>query len=426
MRNAKSELSDASAYMTRGETVALLQVKPATLYTYVSRGWVRRIPHPDKKQSLYLKEDVEKIRARSGARAADGVLAAGAIRYGEPVIATSITEITPAGPRYRNRSAVDLVKANSRFEATAELLWSGTWLEEPFIWRLEALPNGYLKLAGGIGKLFVGASIHELFSILTLSLGMASGSPNERMRQGATVVVSARQLIQALTGCFGVLSKKRAYRPPRDGETIAEAVARALAVTPSREAVRALNAALTLSADHELNPATFAARIAASSEVDLHSCIAAAICTHSGARIARACDHLEDIFDRATTKAQLLKRTITATESAPAMTGFNHPLYPKGDPRAACLLELVRGMQNPNAHLGHIFGFLDEAANRFKLYPRMELGMVVLEVALRLPPRSAAGIYTLGRVAGWVAHIMEQRLAGFLIRPRAKYLSPVA
>lgn len=191
---------------------------------------------------------MEKIRARSGARAADGVLAAGAIRYGEPVTPTSITEITPAGPRYRNRSAVDLVNANAPFEATAELLWSGTWLEEPFTWRLETLPNGYLKLAGGIGKLFFGASIHELFSILILSLGMESGSPNERMRQGATLVVSARKLIQALTGCFGVLSKKRAYRPPRDGESIAEAVARALAVTPSREAVRALNAERRLDA----------------------------------------------------------------------------------------------------------------------------------------------------------------------------------
>jgi len=48
----------AEAYVTRDEALSLLVVKPATLYTYVSRGWIRRIPGPARNQSFYFREDI--------------------------------------------------------------------------------------------------------------------------------------------------------------------------------------------------------------------------------------------------------------------------------------------------------------------------------------------------------------------------------
>jgi citrate synthase len=58
---------------------------------------------------------------------------------------------------------------------------------------------------------------------------------------------------------------------------------------------------------------------------------------------------------------------------------------------------------------------------RHKQYPRFELALALLTTTLGLPAGAAGGIYTLGRIAGWIAHVSEQRLAGFLIRPRARF-----
>jgi len=103
--------------------------------------------------------------------------------------------------------------------------------------------------------------------------------------------------------------------------------------------------------------------------------------------------------------------------------GFNLPVYPKGDPRARHLLRLAQSLapQSPRAQL--IGTFIEEAEKRLHLRPSIEVGLVALTAALGLPERSASALWTLGRTVGWIAHVMEQRLAGFVLRPRAKYIS---
>jgi citrate synthase len=410
-------------YVTRAQAIEMLGIKADTLYSYVSRGLIRRLHHPNNRQSLYFREDIDKIRVRSDARRSEGVLAAGAIRYGgEPVIPTSITELTPSGQLYRGRSAIDLAKEGECFESVAELLWSGIFIDGQVVWRFSPPPANFQAIAGSLGKLGDEANIHELMSILTLGLGMSAGSLSERVKQGLNVVLDARHLIQVLSGCFGFLAEKRAYRAFRDGESIVEAMARSLGIAAKPESLRILNAALVLSADHELNPATFAARIAASCEADLYSCVSAAICAHSGTRIARACDQLEEFFSKTATGALLLKKMISSEKTSRAIPGFSHPIYPKGDPRAYALLQVIRDTIPLNKRVAHIYDFIEQAATQLQVYPRVEVAIAVMAVALDLPPRSAAGIYTFGRTAGWVAHVMEQRLTGYLIRPRAKFI----
>ena len=68
---------------------------------------------------------------------------------------------------------------------------------------------------------------------------------------------------------------------------------------------------------------------------------------------------------------------------------------------------------------------LEDIEKQFKARPSIETGLVVICRALGLPDHTAGGLFALSRSAGWVAHILEQRLAGFMIRPRAKFTSPV-
>src|SRR6185312_6991730 len=103
-----------------------------TLYAYVSRGRVHSVPAERGRKRLYALEDLERLKVRRDARAGHGAVAAGALRWGEPVLDSAITDITPDGPKYRGRLAGELAEASIAFENVAELLWSGY------------LPNGAL------------------------------------------------------------------------------------------------------------------------------------------------------------------------------------------------------------------------------------------------------------------------------------------
>src|SRR5437763_1255884 len=65
---------------------------------------------------LYALADLERLRARRDARAGHGAVAAGALRWGEPVLDSAITAITPHGPAYRGRLAVELAASDTPFE----------------------------------------------------------------------------------------------------------------------------------------------------------------------------------------------------------------------------------------------------------------------------------------------------------------------
>jgi citrate synthase len=295
-------------------------------------------------------------------------------------------------------------------------------LREGAAWHYDPPPAELSKAADGLAARSANRNLHDFFAMLTTLTGMSLGAPEDRVAETASHLLAARQLIFTLTGCFAVLGEQVRYRAPRPGESVAEAIARSTEVDPSPKVITALNAALALAADHELNPATFVARIAASSEGDLHSCVAAAISTNAGTRIARGCDRLDNLL-RDPLKGQRLSQRLAQRGSGPdiAAWGFSHPLYPAGDPRGAFLLKVVERVSERRAHISRLLREIEAVNKDYNLTPRLETSLVLLCIALRMPAGTAAGLYTLGRIAGWVAHIAEQRLAGFLIRPRAKF-----
>jgi len=418
-----------SDYLNREQALEVLGIKAATLYSYVSRGFIRAMPQPGGRASFYLREDVEKAKARAEARAGHGPVAASAMRWGEPVIQTGITEITPQGPRYRARLATDLAREGAGFEGAAEYLWSGHFHDDihaaPTIrWPAAPLPApvpGWLQQAA---QLHDSAHILQLMSAVTVALGIAEGTRTERLASGATAVQSARRLIRALAGTFGFLGKRKAFYALQEGESIASGVLSALEHAQDHDTLSAVQQALVLCADHELNPTTFAARVAASTGADIHSCIGAALGAHFGSLVGSMPDKIEEMFASPVDDKAILATIKRLTEGARNPPGFNHPAYPKGDPRAMLMIETATAVAKPDtrADVQRMLAVLDTAREQFGTLPSIELGLVVLSRALDLPAGSASGLFALGRSAGWVAHVLEQRLAGFLIRPRAKFV----
>ena len=206
----------------------------------------------------------------------------------------------------------------------------------------------------------------------------------------------------------------------------AEGCARALLVAlggkTTKASVSAMNEALIVIADHELNASTFAARVAASAGASTTASIAAALGALSGPLHGAATARVEALVaevERPERAAAVIAARLDRGES---VAGFGHPLYPKGDPRGERLLELAQkigGRQRGVRVISAIVAAMDLVSRE---PPTVDVGLVALTAALGLRRGAPLGVFASGRVAGWIAHVLEQKEAGFLLRPRARYV----
>ncbi|HVW26822.1 MAG TPA: citrate synthase, partial [Polyangiaceae bacterium] len=313
-----------SEYVGAAEAARLLGVKRSTLYAYASRGLLRSEPSPEGRGHRYSRADLLRLRTRGDARAGHGPVAAGALRFGEPVLSTAISFIGPDGPRYRGVSSVELCRGSS-YEDVAELLWSGA--------RTEGATWPAHDAAELVAR--VGSEIPEgqppLYTLLVATPHLALfdrarlASPKDAELDRARILVRALAALSALA-----FDRKRVQRAAR-AESVAQSVAVALGA-PAR-AVFAIDRALTLCADHELNASTFAARVVASTGADLYACVTAALAAMTGPLHGGASDRVEALVDEVSVPKRAEGVVTARTLRGEAIAGFGHRLYPAGDPR---------------------------------------------------------------------------------------------
>lgn len=407
------------SYLTAKDVIGILDIKPQTLYAYVSRGWVRTIAQQGTRVKLYVREDVEKLQARSQARAGHGPNAAGALRWGEPVINSAITELTPQGPRYRGMLATDLARMECTFEATADLLWGGLWNEKTAFWPKYPPGPEFTRLISPYFKKTSAELVRGRLAMLVQFLSETQGGNPETLLGSMTA--AARQIVHVIAGAFGVLCGTP-FVHAKAHESVAGLLMRAMQLDQSDNVRRGLNAALTLAADHELALPTFTARAAASTGANLNACVLTGLATFDGPLTGATGSGIEELVITCKTKAELKDQVLRTYKQGRQLAGFNHPMYPGGDPRAQFLIEFARSLPTlpPPAHA--LLETLEEVARDFQIVPAFPAGLAALQLALGLPPGSGSTLFFLGRIAGLVAHVQEQRLAAFFIRPRARYV----
>jgi citrate synthase len=199
-------------------------------------------------------------------------------------------------------------------------------------------------------------------------------------------------------------------------------------VKPSSTAERALDIALILHADHELNASTFAARVTAATLSDMHSAITSAIGAlkgplHGGANEA-VFRILESIEREKADPVDYVRNMLAQKKKIP---GFGHRVYHTEDPRATHL----RGMSRDLCHSsGQPQWYeMSEKIEKFvkaekKLNANVDFYSASTYHVLGIDEDLFTPVFAVSRISGWAAHVIEQLDDNRLIRPRAEYLGP--
>ena len=375
-------------WIAADEARSRLGVRPQTLYAYVSRGrvQVRADPH-DPRRSLYRAADIASLADRKSRSRKVSDVAAGAIAWGEPVLASAITTVSGGRLFYRGRDAVELSDSET-LEAVARLLRGG---------------HGAALKRTDRPSPPEGADMRSrAFAALAARAG---ADPPARGRNPLALAVEAATLLDVLTD---------AVAGQVGGGAIANRLALAWGLGPGGTGADLIRRALVLLADHELNASTFAARVAASTGASLAASALAGLAALSGPRHGGAAAAVQSLAREA---AQTNPRAAIAARLAEdrSIPGFGHPLYPEADPRAEALLDRFE----PTADMARLRSAVTAVTG---LAPNVDFALVAMSQSLKLPRDAPFALFAVARCAGWIAHAIEQGQTDQLIRPRARYV----
>ena len=393
-----------SDLLSARETCRLLGISQATLYAYVSRGLIESRPGHDHRSRLYLRQDVERLaqRQRVGRGAARG--AAQSLDRGLPVLETRISLIRPDGPYYRGRSAIAEVRAGASLEDIARLLWD-CGEDDPFAMPLSPWPDTVAAIAGNADLPPLERTMAAIPLLALQERHSFHSAPQVRHRVAAHLLRQNAALLVAQPPPSGPVHRllARSWRP--DDEAFEDLV----------------RAALVLCADHELNVSAFAARVVASTGAHLHATVCGGLAALSGPRhggaTARAYALIAETLQAPSPRDAIAQRWQRGDD----LPGFRHALYPQGDPRAAELLERLRGHAPDSALLNALDTIIETTEEISGQRPNIDFMLAAICLAYRLPATPALVMFAAGRLAGWLAHALEQQAQGGLIRPRARY-----
>ena len=423
------------------EAAQRLGIKPASLYSYVSRGVLTPRRGPDGRASLFDAAEIEDLARRGKPRRGAG----GA----ELVIESELTEIADDRLRFRGHDAIALATSRS-FEEVASLLWTGSF-DDPSAkgpWRAtgEAIAAGTAAQA---------ALPPDTYPLERLQVIVPAVAATDRLRlhlDRPAVIAAASGLIAAMADCLpaagpdaavagddsaALAGDNSAAVAGDDGAALAgddsaalagdDSIAGRLATKlcqrrPSAGLVAALRAALVLAADHELAASTLAARVAASVRADPYAVVGTGLGTMSGALHGGASLGAEVLLASASGPADAPRVVGELLRRGERIPGLGHFVYQTGDPRAMLLLDLIRAAAPDSGRLAVAEAVLAEAGRRALPAPNIELALAVLASVAGMVPGAGEAVFAVARTAGWLAHALEEYARATPIRPRGVYI----
>ncbi|WP_433007010.1 citrate/2-methylcitrate synthase [Kribbella sp. CA-294648] len=383
-------------YLTTAEVARRLNVKPATVYAYVSRGQLTSVRARGSRGSLFDAGEVEQLASRS-------VEHPGVVER----IESELSLLQDDELYYRGHPVRELVTTQT-FESVAELLWTGDLApSEPFT----APPEGVELARSAVAVAPEGARMVDKLRIAVAVLGAAD--PLRFDLTPASIIGASRQLLAALTEALP--------GPTVDGGTGGATVGGGFAdrlwpkVSPRPPQPRILEAALILLADHGLAASTIAARVAASARANLYSVVSAGLGALDGQYHGAATTLAYQFLDRALKDP--VKALSDELRSGQSLPGFGHRIYQQRDPRAEVLFGLLAGEP--------VMDRVHDLTARVNSFPNSDLALAAMMHAYDFHPDAGEALFALARVVGWTGHALEEYAEpGLRFRALGNYTGP--
>ena len=392
------------AWVGAPEAATALGVTRATLYAYVSRGLIRSEAGPGaKRERRYARDDVDRLRRRAEERRDPHKVATHALQWGMPVLESSITMIGDETLHYRGHDAIALARSAS-VEAVASLLWTG---------RLDGTPLPIIAATADRRRAHSTSARDPFIARAQAALALASiADPQAFALHADGVVRTGWRVLKLLVGT--------AVAPTARGDRIDVALARGWRARADAEEL--IRAALILCADHELNVSAFTARCVASAGSSPYAVVIAGLAALEGVKHGGSTARVESLLATMRRERSLRTALTERLRQGTRIDGFGHPLYRKGDPRAAALLERLAEHFPRSPELRFAREFMRVATSLTDQEPNVDFALAAISRVLRLPASSGLTLFAIGRTIGWIGHAIEQYAVDRIIRPRARYV----
>lgn len=323
---------------------------------------------------------------------------------------------------------------NSTFEETCYLLWYGALPSKRDLAQLREHLAAERKLFDGVLNLLRQAprKAPPMAVLRTAVSALALYDPDaEAMDHEANLRKAIRLVSQTamLVAAYDRIRKARPLvEPDRSLSTAGSFLLMLNGEPPSAAAERALDVALILHADHELNASTFAARVTAATLADMHSAVTSAMGAlkgplHGGAN-EQVMKLLFQIDKEGKDPVAAVQQLLAEKKKIP---GFGHRVYHTEDPRATHLRAMSRelGQSSGRGKWFEMSRRIEEYINaEKKLNANVDFYSASTYTALGIDLDLFTPIFALSRMSGWTAHVIEQIDDNRLIRPRADYIGP--
>jgi citrate synthase len=213
------------------------------------------------------------------------------------------------------------------------------------------------------------------------------------------------------------------------GETAAERFLLRWRGEADPDHVKAIDTYWICTAEHGLNASTFTARVVASTGADCGAALSSAVGALSGPLHGGAPAYVKPMLEEVTRMGDPERWVKEALDSGKRIMGFGHRIYRAEDPRSRILKQTAKELGSPQVEVAEqleqvALKALQERHPERVLATNVEYySAIVLDVA-EIPPPLAPAMFACSRVAGWSAHILEQKRTGRLFRPSARYVGP--